>query len=163
MNNATAPELKWDAASITQRPTFLVHRINAELARLCNPAFRRLGVDLITSRILVLLLEQDRAYVGDLVDAMALPQSTVSHQVKRLEQARLITRRPDETDNRAYLISLTRKGRTVATKCSKLSDSIYTELFGTTHPAEMQQLVQSLQQMELNLQSIDPAKLNSGL
>ena len=146
-------------ASITERPTFLVHRLNAELARVCNPLFRRLGVDLITSRILVILREQQGAYVGDIVDAMSLPQSTVSHQLKRLENSGLVTRRADKADNRAIVLSLTRKGQGVAQQCLALSDNLYAQLFDQVDTQELNQLMAGLERMEQRLKAINANSL----
>ena len=145
--------------SITKRPTFLVHRLNAELARVCNPLFRRLGVDLITSRILVILREQQSAYVGDVVDAMSLPQSTVSHQLKRLEASGLVTRRADKADNRAFMLSLTRKGQSVAEQCNALSDKLYAQLFDEVDANELISLISSLERMEQRLKAVDATSL----
>ena len=145
--------------SITQRPTFLVHRLNAELARVCNPLFRRLGVDLITSRILVILHEQQFAYVGDIVEAMSLPQSTVSHQLKGLENAGLVTRRADKADNRAFVLSLTRKGQSVAQQCMALSDNLYAQLFGAEDAQALAQLMGGLERMEQRLKAINATSL----
>lgn len=145
--------------SITKRPTFLVHRLNAELARVCNPLFRRLGVDLITSRILVILREQSSAYVGDVVDAMSLPQSTVSHQLKRLEASGLVTRRADKADNRAFVLSLTRKGQSVAAQCNELSDSLYAQLFDEVDAKALEHLISGLERMEQRLKAIDATSL----
>lgn len=147
------------ATSITERPTFLVHRLNAELARVCNPLFRRLGVDLITSRILVILREQQFAYVGDIVEAMSLPQSTVSHQLKRLEASGLVTRRADKTDNRAFVLSLTRKGQSVAQQCNELSDNLYAQLFDETDAKELAALISGLERMEQRLKAINATNL----
>jgi DNA-binding MarR family transcriptional regulator len=146
--------------AIARRPTFIVHRINAELARICNPLFRRLGVDLITSRILAILLEQNSAYVGDIVELMALPQSTVSHQIKRLETAGLITRKTDKADNRAYFVALTRKGKAIAEQCSHISASLYRQIFDGLAEEEMQQLASQLEQMDARLKTLSAADLN---
>lgn len=147
--------------AVGRRPTFIVHRLNAELARICNPMFRRLGVDLITSRILVVLLEQQQAYIGDIVDIMALPQSTVSHQLKRLEAANLVKRQADKADNRAIVVTLTRKGKDVATQCDQISAAIYEELFSTTDDQQIEGLVARLSEMESKLKSISASNLNT--
>lgn len=122
---------------------------------MCNPLFRRLGVDLITSRILVILREQHRAYVGDVVDAMSLPQSTVSHQLKKLEALGLIRRQADNADNRAFLLSLTSKGQSVAEQCNELSDSLYAQLFDESDAIELANLITGLERMEQRLKAID--------
>ncbi len=136
-----------------------MHRLNAELARICNPMFRRLGVDLITSRILVVLLEEKHAYIGDIVDIMALPQSTVSHQLKRLQAANLVERQPDKTDNRAIVVTLTGKGREVAQQCDRISAAIYAQLFSDTDDEQVDTLVQRLSEMDDRLQRISADNL----
>ncbi len=152
-SKATLPEL-------SRRPTFIVHQLNAELARICNPLFRRLHVDLITSRILVILLERQHAYVGDVVEMMALPQSTVSHQIKRLMNAGLVERRADAADNRVYVVSLTRKGRQVAEECNAISERIYAEVFGEFDAAELDALIRNLETMGAKLKSLKASALD---
>jgi len=60
------------------RLTFLVYRVTAKLTLVANRLFRQHGLDIYSSRILLLLLDVDDRAVGELVDTMALPQSTVS-------------------------------------------------------------------------------------
>ena len=132
---------------IQARPTFLVHRLNAELARICNPLFKKLGVDLITSRILVIVREKRGVLVGDMQRIMALPQSTVSHQVKRLESAGLVIRKADATDGRAFSLYLTAKGEGVARACDRISEEIYAELMTDLDDHQLATLVESLNQM----------------
>ena len=75
------------APPMNQRLTFQVHRVNAKIAQVANSLFRIQQLDLLSSRILVLLLERDEMRVGELVEEMVLPQSTISHQLQRLENA----------------------------------------------------------------------------
>ncbi len=159
-SNARAASIAATLPELSQRPTFIVHQLNAELARICNPLFRRLHVDLITSRILVILLERQNAYVGDVVEMMALPQSTVSHQIKRLVDAGLVERRADAADNRVYVVSLTRKGRQVADECNAISERIYAEVFGDFDARELESLVRNLETMGAKLKSLKASALD---
>jgi MarR family transcriptional regulator, organic hydroperoxide resistance regulator len=136
-----------------------VHQLNAELARICNPLFRRLQVDLITSRILVMLWEYGDVYIGDIVETMALPQSTVSHQLKRLEEAGFVRRRADQSDSRAFVVSLTRRGKEVAKRCNQISTQIYAQLFPDVEETQMQQLVAGLETMARRLKTMSAANL----
>ncbi len=145
--------------SLVKRPTFLVHQLNAELARICNPLFRPLEVDLITSRILVMLWENGNAHIGDIVETMALPQSTVSHQLKRLQNAGLVIRKVDETDSRAFVVSLTAKGKTVAQQCNEISAAIYAELFPDQTTQQMQLLIKQLETMVVRLRGVSANNL----
>lgn len=143
---------------VTERPTFLLHRLNAALGRICNPRFREFGVDLITSRILVLVAERERVLIGELVELMALPQSTVSHQIRRLEEAGLLKRRADPQDNRALWLTLTRKGRNTASACQAISADLYAQLFSDMSPRQMSQLLGVLNELDGRLQRIDSAR-----
>lgn len=150
-----------DLPAIEQRPTFLVHQINAELARVCNPLFKRFGVDLITSRILVILLEQPGIYVGDIVRLMALPQSTVSHQIRRLEEQALVRRMPDAHDKRVFLVHLTQRGAEAASACNRLSARIYESLFADVKPREMARLQKVLKAMANRLAACEPREFEA--
>ncbi len=147
---------------IETRPTFIVHQLNAELARICNPLFKTFGVDLITSRILVLILEKENIGVGEIVRLMALPQSTVSHQVKRLAEQGFVVRKADAADKRLFSVHLTPQGTAVAQACNAMSQDIYRRLFSDLSTQQMQALNESLMLMAQCLaafatQDIDPA------
>jgi DNA-binding MarR family transcriptional regulator len=110
---------------INDRISFLMHRIDAQLAAICNPHFRHLDVVLHNSRMLVILREVGQARVADLVNRMVLPQSTISHQLRELEKRELISRKPAVNDSRSTLIRLTPKGKRVAEQCNALSVEVY--------------------------------------
>ena len=153
-------DTKAELPELSARPTFLVHQLNAELARICNPLFRRLHVDLITSRILVILLERETTYIGDVVELMALPQSTVSHQIKRLVTSGMVERHADAADNRAYVVSLTERGREVARQCNAVSAEIYAALFDDFDDDELERLVRNLTRMSAKLKTLKASTLN---
>ena len=50
---------------VEERISFLIHRINAQLARLCNPMFRRWRVDIDMARILAVLGQEGPLGAGD--------------------------------------------------------------------------------------------------
>ena len=137
---------------MTRRPTFVLHQLNAELARICNPLLRPHDVDLITSRILVMVLERDAMNVGDIVAAMRLPQSTVSHQIKRLERNGFVSRSQSPEDHRAYVVKLTAKGKDVAQACQHISGELFEVVFGDMESDEMDQLMNVLDDLAKRLQ-----------
>ena len=109
---------------VEERVSFLIHRINAQLARLCNPMFRRWRVDIDMARILAVLGQEGPLGAGDIVRIMALPQSTVSHQLKRLEQLGYLTRAPESKDSRIIVATLTLDGQAVARESNDLSRAV---------------------------------------
>jgi len=71
----------------------------------------------VTPRQYLLLLmigakqdEPEQATITDLVDRLALTQSTVTELVQRAEEAGLVKRRPSETDGRVTYLLLTPVG-----------------------------------------------------
>jgi predicted transcriptional regulator len=76
---------------MNQRLTFQVHRVNAKIAQVANPlSSASSNWTCLSSRILVLLLERGEMRVGELVEEMVLPQSTISHQLQRLVKRKLL-------------------------------------------------------------------------
>lgn len=126
------------APLLLDRIGFLVHRINAHLLRYMNPKLKAWHIDLTESRLLVALLELGPVPTGDLVRIMALPQSTVSHQVKRLEKRGYVSRVFDPLDSRVIITDLTSAGREIALQaeeCSRGVTQMFAEVFDD--PAEL--------------------------
>lgn len=111
---------------LLDRISFLIHRVNAHLLRLMNPKLKAWGIDLTEARLLAVLLELGPLTAGDLVRVMALPQSTVSHQVKRLEKRGYLARTPDVKDSRIVIASLTEAGRAIAVQADENSRAVFT-------------------------------------
>jgi DNA-binding MarR family transcriptional regulator len=109
---------------LAERISFLVHRVGAHMARISNPWFQEAGVDLVTSRMIVLLAERGELTAGEIVKVMALPQSTISHQLKRLEGLGYLTREVGPEDSRIVIARLTPQGIEVARRSNELSREV---------------------------------------
>ena len=109
---------------LVDRVSFLVHRINAHLLRVTNPLLRKWGIDLIESRLLAVLFERGPLSAGEIVAIMALPQSTVSHQTKRLEKIGYVSRASGKQDSRMVITALTELGREIASEGSEISRAV---------------------------------------
>ena len=133
--------------------TFLTHRVDARIAQVCNPVFARYDVDIYSSRILALLLERTEMRVGELVDHMVLPQSTISHQLQRLEKRGLIRRRRTRSDNRSVAVTLTAQGRRRAEQCNDLSVAVYRTIIADFDGKEIGDLTRLLTKMFHTLES----------
>jgi DNA-binding MarR family transcriptional regulator len=66
--------------------------------------------------------------VGELGNIVALDSSTLSHLLRRLGRSGLIERSRVADDNRAFIVRLTRKGRTTAAACKRVSLKIEASL-----------------------------------
>jgi len=150
----TAPEEDRRLPPLEERATFLIHRVNAKLAQACNPVFAEYQIDLYSSRILVALRQNGKQTVGTLVELMALPQSTISHQLKRLEAIGYVRRTRSKEDNRSVEVTLTQDGETLAGTCEELSRTIYLAAVATFSDEEIATLQALLQRMFANLPDV---------
>jgi MarR family transcriptional regulator, organic hydroperoxide resistance regulator len=148
---------------IDDRISFLMHRIEAQLAAVCNPHFRHLDVVLHNSRMLVILLENGQARVAELVNRMVLPQSTISHQLRELEKRDLITRTTDRTDSRSTIVQLTPKGRRGANECNALSSEIYEVMVEGLSRADLARLLTQLRDIHERLRKFGMRKKSERL
>lgn len=144
-----------DLPPLQDRISFLVHRINAHLLRITNPMLKRWGVDLTESRLLVALLENGPMAAGEIVRVMALPQSTISHQVKRLEKAGYVTRSPGEKDSRIVIAELTEKGRAVAVEANTHSRDVTDQLLAAIGTDEVEGVRAALKRVDAAFISSD--------
>jgi DNA-binding MarR family transcriptional regulator len=142
--------------AIEDRVSFQVHCVNAKLAQVSNKVFRFHQVDLISSRILAFLLEREEMRVGELVELMVLPQSTISHQLQRLDKRKLLRRRRTRQDNRSVAVVLTPLGRHVAQECSELSRSVYQRMTENLSDKDLRQLRLLLGKMFNALDNFEP-------
>jgi len=103
-----------DDEQLDGRISLLVHRLNSRFTQIANQLISVRGLNMYDARILLFILERKEMRVGELVEAMALPQSTISQQLTRLKARRLIRRRRTRGDNRAVVITLTPAGEEAA-------------------------------------------------
>ena len=129
---------------LEKRVSFLMHRINAHLNRLTNPMLKRWGVDLTESRLMVALLERGEMTAGEVVALMALPQSTVSHQIKRLEKLGYVKREAAAHDQRSVMTSLTEAGLKVARESNEHSRDVTNKILLAIGRDEMEAVREAL-------------------
>ena len=100
---------------------YLIHRIASRLERQINRAAKGDGLKIEGIRILLRLLRGGDQRVGQLADATSIEQSALSHMLKRMEAANLVTRgKAVKADSRMALVTLTLRGRRMAQKYAPL-------------------------------------------
>lgn len=99
---------------------FLVQRV-ATLMNAWHADFRKLGLSVLSVRVMAVLSLNGGATVGELAEATSIDQSTLSHILRRLERQKLIQKTRQDHDNRSVKISTTARGRALAKKCHDTS------------------------------------------
>jgi DNA-binding MarR family transcriptional regulator len=95
---------------------FLLHCVATAMNE-WHADFRKLGLSVLSVRVMAVLSLNGAASVGELAEATAIDQSTLSHILRRLVRSGLLTKTRQEHDNRSVKVKLTAKGRPVAKKC----------------------------------------------
>jgi DNA-binding MarR family transcriptional regulator len=101
--------------SSTTTDTALAADLLSVVARLNRLATQRVKLELpfAQARLLSTIEDQGAARISDLAAFDHCSQPTMTTQVRRLEDADLVSRITDPADARAVLISITQKGRDV--------------------------------------------------
>jgi DNA-binding MarR family transcriptional regulator len=90
------------------------------------------------------IVEQAPLRVGDLAVWQGVDKSTVTPQLRRLEERGLVSRRPDPADRRAVLVSATARGRRVLEEIHAAGVALFESVLAEWSPAEQQQLADLL-------------------
>lgn len=149
-----------DADSPELRKEFLFHALarahfNAEQAGLSKRGLSNLG----SPRILFALMDLDEMGYPPptqrkLADILRISPATIATSLKSLEKSGYITRRPDETDSRKNLVSITERGRQAVLTSRQVFDSVNDYMYHGFSTEERQQLQQLHQRMLDNLYQI---------
>lgn len=129
---------------------FLVARV-ATLMNAWHADFKRLGLSVLSVRVMAVLSLNGNASVGELVEATSIDQSTLSHILRRLERQHLIQKTRADHDNRSVQISTTSRGRAIARKCHDMAVEHDKRLTKGLSAAQRKALKEALQRVYLNV------------
>ena len=108
--------------------------------------FAVLGLNHTEARLLSLLREAGGECGQDaLSNQLHIDRSNAGRALKRLEEDGYIARRRDDADRRAFVASLTGKGRKAVGDIAKIRDRIVERFFGDLTEAEAGRIVDMLQ------------------
>jgi DNA-binding MarR family transcriptional regulator len=126
---------------------FLLYRIVAKSVRMAGAEYADLDLGIQDARVLIVLLHNPGIRVGTLADLTCIEQSALSHQLRRLSKAKLLTRERVEDDNRSVAIRLSAKGHRIAQRCYELAQMHDEILLGDIPEDEVELLRRTLRQM----------------
>lgn len=115
--------------------------------------FRRLGLSVLSVRVMAVLSLNGAAAVGELAEAASIDQSTLSHILRRLQRARLVEKTRQAHDNRSVKVQLTAKGRPLARKCFDTAVQHERMLTRGLGGADVRGLKTALEQLYANVQA----------
>jgi len=135
----------------TSAPTFWINHASRLVLRRFDDRLRPLGFSMPYIRVAVALEEHGPLQQKDLLEFVAIEQPTMTALLTRMERDRLLVRRPDPTDARARLVSLTSRGSTVLTKAREVMLDVVEETMAGVSKEDQERLIRTLQIVVRNL------------
>jgi len=134
-----------------------------DISRLIRGTFDKrakvIGVTRTQWRVLTWLKRHAGINQSTLADMLELETMTVCRMVDRLQSAKLVERRVDADDRRAWRLFLTPKGVMLTEQLSPVGEQLLQDAMIDLDDTEKDQLLYLLERIRSNLQSIDEADL----
>ena len=99
------------------------------------------------SRILIVLREHESMTQRELTDHLHVQPGSASEILSKMEQSGLITRTPNQSDQRTMDIFLTEKGRTLASEAMEQRKALYDKIFVCLTSEEQDTLISLLEKL----------------
>lgn len=132
----------------------ILHRLDMERKKFLGPKLQVLGLTVGEgqARALRTLLEEGTMTQKQLADLCMRDAATMSRNIDRLEKAGLLKRENNPGCRRSYLICLTEEGKEKAKQVQKIFRELDERIWGDIPEKEMEQLYETLLQIERNLE-----------
>lgn len=120
------------------------HRIGLHIEQLGRPR-----VTQAEAHILAHLADAGSSTIADVHRAFAHKRSTLTSILDRLEERKLIVRTSDARDRRTFVISLTRKGRALASRVSRHLAAFESRVLETAPAADVKAFLRVLDVLDM--------------
>lgn len=121
------------------------------LRRFYDRRVQQLGVTRAQWRVLAVLGREPGLKQVSLAERLDIEPITLSRTIDRLQQAGLVTRRPDPADRRAWRLELTKAAEPLLAKLVELANEMAGEAFDGLAPDEVTALRAQLASIRSNL------------
>jgi DNA-binding MarR family transcriptional regulator len=156
-------QLAVDLAAADESPLrsllgFLLKRAHNDHQAIQAPALESHEIDGRFLAVLTVVSELGPAPQQRLVELLNVDRTTMVALVDKLEQKGLVSRNPDPHDRRAYLISITRRGKQIRRRAQAAADDAEREFLRNLSEAERQQFLSLLQKLTADRPQTHPSR-----
>jgi len=130
---------------------FLLHDVARLLRRRFEQNSRDAGLTRSQWQVLAYLANNEGINQSGLADLLEIEPITLCRIVDKLQTLRLIERRPDPSDRRAWLLHLTSAARPKLSQLRRLGEVTRGEALAGVPEADTERLLQTLQALKANL------------
>ncbi|GAB4150249.1 MAG: hypothetical protein Tsb0016_21880 [Sphingomonadales bacterium] len=132
-------------------PFYLLNRTVSRYNTIIEAELRRIGLDVPTWRVLMILGEKEPRPIARVADAAVINISTMARIIDRMIAAGLIDALPSQNDRRVKELVLTDQGRDRLAAARRVTAPIYRRLIAGFSAREFQQLQLLLNRIYANL------------
>jgi DNA-binding MarR family transcriptional regulator len=126
-------------------PWVLVTEVYWMSYKLLERRFYHLGVSASQARVLAVLYFSNEPIKPSMVATLLFQETqSITGILHRIESRGWVRRMPDPNDRRAVGLELTDKGREVSAEIVKISDELYSDLFGTALTATDKKTIEGI-------------------
>lgn len=136
---------------------FLIGDISRLIRRTFDERAREIGVTRPQWRVLTWLKRHEGINQSALADKLELDAMTLCRMVDRLQDAKLVERRPDPADRRAWRLFMSAKGLALSDQLAPIGEQLLEDAFTNMPNQDRERLHVLLELLRSNLQSIDDA------
>lgn len=115
-----AVDKQQDGLHLDEFICFSLYAASLSFNRLYQPLLEPLGLTYPQYLVMTALWDEDNQLVGQIGEKLALPSSTLTPLLKRLEAAGFVTRIRSKSDERQVIIQLTGAGRSLRNKAASI-------------------------------------------
>ena len=137
---------------------FLLSDVARNLRKTVDHEAKALGMTRAQWSVLVRLQRQEGLQQAELASSLDLAPITLARLIDHLEEMRLVERRPDPDDRRAYRLYLTASAGPVLTKLSKIGERIMQGALKGLDDDHLGTLIAHLSHIHSNLKSYQKSR-----
>lgn len=134
---------------------FLVNRVAMVLGAIGINQYRKVGLSMMSMRVLLVLLFEKQANVGELALLASIDRTTLSHILRRLNKRGLVTRTRSAKDNRTVQVTLTGEGKILARKCRRAVQRVEAYITEGISDTQLRLVKDALRVLFVNVQRLD--------
>ncbi len=133
-------------------PFYLLNRAASRYNVVIESELRRIGIDIPTWRVLMILGETQPLAIGQVAKSAVINLSTMMRIVERMMKADLIETKPSETDGRVKEIALTPHGATKLDEARTVTAPLYEKIIKGFSAQDFSFMLQILDRLHDNLE-----------
>ena len=134
-------------------PFYLLNRTVSRYNVVIEAELRKIGIDIPTWRVLMILGEQEPQPIGQIAKLAVINISTMMRIVERMMKAGLIKSTPSASDGRTTELKLSAAGRKKLTEARSITAPVYKKLIAGIGAKQFSGLLGLLNQIHDNLAS----------